>query len=401
MIFVFISIMILTAKDIEVKRDNTALRKGPASYYEILMKIPSRTYVKEIKALEGWIQVNYKSTPGYISSSATEEKKLKNDPFSGVTVKPGNIKATDHTVSAGVKGFARQFGTYQEFIPDPDFLESATQYLMDPQSFAVFESRTYTGYDRRKYINAYTLPVNDLPDYFTEAQEGFGLALAALISSSGLYNDSGLNNWVRNIGQVLVNAGYPSDITYRFFILDIDAPNAYACPGGFIFITRGMLDIIQSDAELAFILAHEVAHVCRFHGLMEMKERENQIGAESVFAELDEELPDAFDEEAKKTEAEMEAEITDIFSQLINGRLQKYEQEADKLGLIFMARAGFDPKAAKTILTRINSTSYTPANEHYTKNNITERLGWLANELKQYTKPKTEWLKPQKSTDRY
>lgn len=395
LVFVISSLLILSAKDIEVKRENTPLRKGPASYYSILAKIPSSTMVQELKRLEGWIQVNFKTQSGYIASSATQDKtKVANDPFAGVKVKPGAQNPSDHSVSAGVKGFARQFSSQQDFSPDPAFLEQATDYGFDPQSFSAFEKDIYRTYDLSAFRAAFKLPENTMPDHFTEAQEGFGLALAAMISSAGLYEKSALNLQIRNIGQLLVNSAYPSDITFRFFILDIDAPNAYACPGGFIFITKGMLDIIDTDAELAFILAHEIAHVCRFHGLLEMKQQENQIGAEIVFAELDEELPDAYDAQAQKTEAEMEAEISEIFNMLINGRLQSYEQEADRLGLMFMARTGFDPRAAKAILTRINSTAYSPVNEHYTKQNINARLGWLSQEMKQFTQPGTVWLRP-------
>lgn len=382
------------AKDIEVKRDNTALRKGPASYYTVLEKIPAKTKVQELKLAEGWIQVNYKTLSGYISSSSIDDKKLNNDPFAGVTVRPGNMSASDHAVSAGVKGFARQFAGSVDFVPDAGFMQLATDYSLDIASFNAYLNVIYSNQDPAIFRNKALLPQNDLPDYFTDAQEGFGLAVAARIASSGLDRTPSVNNWVRNTGQLIVNAAYPSDITYRFFVLDLAIPNAWACPGGFIFITSGMIKLLQSDAELAFILAHEIAHVSKFHGLLEMKKRENQIAAQSVFDELDAELPDAYDEDAKLTEKELESEIKDMFEYLVNGRMQEYEKEADKLGLAFMAQAGFNPSSAKNILKRIQTVAFSPisSNQHYNQQNISERLDWLDRELKQYDLSKDKWL---------
>jgi len=398
---IMISMLSLAATEIEIKRDNTALRKGPASYYQVLAKIPARTRVQQQKQLEGWLQVQYQNLQGYIAGSAITDKKLKNDPFAGVSVKPGNVTASDHAVSAGVKGFARQFGSMKDFIPDPSFLDTATNYTLDMDSFSQAQRLTYNYSDPGSYYARTPLPSNDMPDYFTEAQEGFGLAVAAKISSSGLYASHAVNAWVRNTGQIVVDAAFPSDIPYRFFVLDIDAPNAYACPGGFIFITIGLVNLLQSDAELAFILAHEIAHVCRFHGLLEIKERENQINSDYAFEELDLELPDAYDVDAKRTEAELEAEISNIFEYLVNGRMQSYEKEADQLGLIFAARAGFNPAAAKAILKRIYNTAFTPANEHYTKDNIKARLGWLEDELKRYSASRDAWLPDRTSFNIY
>ncbi|MDZ4121573.1 MAG: M48 family metalloprotease, partial [Candidatus Cloacimonadaceae bacterium] len=147
--------------------------------------------------------------------------------------------------------------------------------------------------------------------------EGFGLALASVIARQSIYKNQPLQEYISFVGSHIVEASDVPDIQFRFYILDIQQPNAYACPGGYIFVTRGMLKSLVSEAELAFVLAHEIAHVSRFHGLVEAEQRKHHISADAVFDELDSELPDAFSDAAKRTEAELEDQIMSMFENLI------------------------------------------------------------------------------------
>jgi predicted Zn-dependent protease len=181
--------------------------------------------------------------------------------------------------------------------------------------------------------------------------------------------------------------------------LDIPQPNAYACPGGYIFITKGMLSVLTNEAELACILAHEVAHVSRFHGLKELAERKNQIAADAVFGELDEELPDAYNEEDKLTEQELEDEAFGMFETVFQGRLDAYEQEADALGMRYAVRAGYDPKAMRSVLTRMVTQGAKSNNEHYRPDILQKRLQWVDTDLAKRKYPsdlqtnKSRWQK--------
>ena len=67
--------------------------------------------------------------------------------------------------------------------------------------------------------------------------------------------------YINIIGRALAPYGKRPDIKYMFGILDTDDINAYSCPGGYVFVTRGLLKILDNEAQLAAILGHEIGHI--------------------------------------------------------------------------------------------------------------------------------------------
>jgi predicted Zn-dependent protease len=98
-----------------------------------------------------------------------------------------------------------------------------------------------------------------------------GAVLAAQVAASfgGVWKDGSSaqawNAYVNKVGRGLVPYSNRPDIKYRFAILDSDDINAYSCPGGYIFVTRGLLKSLNNEAQLAGVLAHEIAHVSERH----------------------------------------------------------------------------------------------------------------------------------------
>ncbi len=82
-----------------------------------------------------------------------------------------------------------------------------------------------------------------------------------IIRQFGYYHDTAFQQYVDEIGQNLVKVCRRRDIGYHFTILDDDTKNAFAVPGGYIYITRGLLSLINSEAELAGVLGHEIGHI--------------------------------------------------------------------------------------------------------------------------------------------
>lgn len=123
---------------------------------------------------------------------------------------------------------------------------------------------------------------------FTYAQEYYlGRAIAAnILSTYTLYEDPAATRYVTLVGQtVAAHSDMPQTYGgYCFFILDSDEVNAFAAPGGLIFITRGMLSACENEDQLAAVLAHEVAHVQARHGVELIKDsRWKKFGTEAVF----------------------------------------------------------------------------------------------------------------------
>ena len=97
-----------------------------------------------------------------------------------------------------------------------------------------------------------------------------------------------LTEYVNLVGLTVASSQPRSDIYYRFGVLDTDQVNAFATPGGYIFVTRGALALMQDEAELAGVLAHEVGHVNEKHVVKEIQKRaRTSLGAEVAQEALD------------------------------------------------------------------------------------------------------------------
>jgi len=82
-----------------------------------------------------------------------------------------------------------------------------------------------------------------------------------IVEYYGYYHNQPLQNYVNRVGQKLVTVCKRRDIGYTFTVLDSDMVNAFAVPGGYVYLTRGLLAILNNEAEMAGVLAHEIGHV--------------------------------------------------------------------------------------------------------------------------------------------
>ncbi|MFC2166124.1 M48 family metalloprotease [Acidobacteriota bacterium] len=89
----------------------------------------------------------------------------------------------------------------------------------------------------------------------------------------GVYNDPDLNTYVMNVGQSLVPHTHRPHLEYHFAVLDSPVVNAFAVPGGYVYVTRGILALMNSEAELAVVLGHELGHVNARHSIHRMSEQ--------------------------------------------------------------------------------------------------------------------------------
>jgi predicted Zn-dependent protease len=161
---------------------------------------------------------------------------------------------------------------------------------------------------------------------------------------------------VNLVGQaVALNSEKPNTFGgYHFALLDSEEVNAFACPGGTILITRGMVRAVRSEDELAAVLAHEVAHVNHRDGIAAIsKSRWTEaltiIGTEAAktYGSRDvARLADIF-----------EGSIDDVFKTLVvNGYGRSQENDADLTALRYLAATGYDPKALEDFVARLAAT---------------------------------------------
>ncbi|MCP4395907.1 MAG: M48 family metalloprotease [bacterium] len=169
----------------------------------------------------------------------------------------------------------------------------------------------------------------------TEIQIGMEAA-AAIESQEKVLVDSYVQNYVNQLGQRLVQHSRRPDIAYQFKVVDSDEMNAFALPGGFIYVNRGLIAEASSEAELAGVIGHEIGHVAAKHGAKRMtKLLALQLGF-AVFWELSDR-----DRETKIKLLIADAVATGFL--LKNNR--DNERQADDLGTETLYNAGYDPVA--------------------------------------------------------
>lgn len=204
-----------------------------------------------------------------------------------------------------------------------------------------------------------------------------GQGIAAKIASQGLYHNKPVQDYINEVGQLVVAASDAYDVSFKFFILNLESVNAYACPGGIIFVTKGALQQMESEAELACFLGHEIAHVTKKHGMKEIEERREMITADNVFVDMDA----SSDPGVAAVSQDLDDMALESYETIFSGRLKGYETEADQMGLRYAARAAYNPHAVLGFLDRLNKGPELSNNEHYTKSENLIRVGKIKSYL--------------------
>jgi predicted Zn-dependent protease len=195
----------------------------------------------------------------------------------------------------------------------------------------------------------------------------------------GIYKDAALQQYVNTIGQQLARVSDRPNLEWHFAVVDQPAVNAFALPGGFVYITRGILPFLQNEAQLAGVLGHEIGHVTARHSASQYSKA---TGASVGLA-----LLGIFVPEAQQLQGAAETALSLLF--LKYGRDD--ELEADRLGAGYEAKGGWDPHALAGMLTTLGrldqasgsrkgvpnwlSTHPTPADRVQKVNAIVQQLG--------------------------
>ena len=372
-----------------VKRKHALLRTGPGSFYPCIAELPQGTAFRVLEEQGGWYRVSVEDTTGYVSTKVTEGEGQKADVFSRMAGQRAGVRVSEMVMSAGVKGFGEKFSKRLE--GDPNFVAYSLAYQIDYGKYEQFREETYRGFDIRSTRGQIELEPCEEPTFFTFSEEGMGLGIASKIAQIGLYGNKAVQDYVNYVANLVVEASDAYDICFKFFILDTPYMNGYSCPGGIVFITKGMLRKVESEAELACVLGHEIAHVARYHGMKESEERKGKITADDAFMELSDEFGESEDDDMAALDKELEDVVLAIYDQIFAGRLAEYEEEADRLGVLFAARAGYDPHGMVDLLTRIGLADETSNNEHYTKDQVASRKELVARYLNSRKWP-GKWL---------
>lgn len=159
----------------------------------------------------------------------------------------------------------------------------------------------------------------------------------------GEYQDAELQRYVRELGLALAGESELPELDWRFTVLDTPIVNAFALPGGYVYVSRGLVELADNEAELAGVLAHEIGHVTARHSA-ERYGGQILAGVAGLAAGI------LLGGEA--------ARVTSALGNVaLSGYSRSQEFEADTLGVRYIAQAGYDPEAMAGFLETMQANS--------------------------------------------
>jgi predicted Zn-dependent protease len=163
-----------------------------------------------------------------------------------------------------------------------------------------------------------------------------------ILKSGQVYEDPGLQDYVQELGSRLAEKSERPELPWTFRVLDDEIVNAFAAPGGYIYVTRGILAHLNSEAELATVLGHEIGHVTARHSANQMSKQQLMGVGLAVGMILEPAV----------------ASWSDVAQAGLGLAALKFsrddERQADNLGLRYMVGAGYDPHQAPEVFDMLN-----------------------------------------------
>ncbi len=178
----------------------------------------------------------------------------------------------------------------------------------------------------------------------------FGREVAArVIARYGLYENPKLMKYVNLVGSVIARTTNRPELDFHFAILNTDEINAYAAPGGYVFITRGALLKMQDEAELAGVIAHEMGHIVEKHVVKELKIKGSDESAAAGLAAL----IGGTSQSARTAFSQAVDKALDMLFK--DGYKREDETQADKDAVLFCALSGYEPSGLVKYFERLNA----------------------------------------------
>jgi predicted Zn-dependent protease len=168
---------------------------------------------------------------------------------------------------------------------------------------------------------------------------------ARLLGAAPLVNEPRQQRYVNNVGRWLASQTERPDLPWQFGVLETPGLNAFAVPGGTIFVTKGLVQRMRSEAELAGVLAHEIAHVLKKHHLKAIqKNAQASLAGEALQMAL------------KDSNSEIRGKLVGFGTEMYARGLDKSDElEADRLGVVIAARGGYDSYGLPAVLQTLQA----------------------------------------------
>lgn len=210
--------------------------------------------------------------------------------------------------------------------------------------------------------------------YEEERAIGGSLAIQVFNRFGGMHTNQRLQRYITTLGQALVAVSDRADIEYHFAVVNAEEPNAFATPGGYVFVSIGLLRLLQNEAQLAGVLSHEIAHITHRHALRTLERNKKLAGFGSLTVGMFGADPDLFDKV-------IEQAADTLFS---HGLDKELEYEADQVGTEYAFRLGYHPEGLESFLKALNARSNQKSVFWSTHPTPQDRLNSLHQQMTQY-----------------
>lgn len=181
-----------------------------------------------------------------------------------------------------------------------------------------------------------------------KAEIRFGREVGArVLGRHALEDHTALTRYVNLVGRGLALNSARPELEFYFGVVRSDAINAYATPGGYVFVTTAALHVMQDEAELAAVLAHEIAHVTERHIVRALKIRGAAASPEALLAQI---VGSVGDPARTALQLAVDQALEILFDR---GLDKENELDADRYATLMLVNSGYDPQALKRYLTRV------------------------------------------------
>lgn len=371
------------SETLQVERSNMLLYKSPTFASPSLGSVPVGQQVEAISRSGDWFQVNYEGKTGWLHKMTFPREKVPGERLPELqTTGPVRETKSDEVALAG-KGFTPEVETnYRQKNPGLNYAQ-----VDQIESFRINPTQM-TGFLQEGRLSSVpgSEPVNAIQGFSDSDEYYLGRAVAAnILAKYPLYQNQALTQYVNMVGQAVAQK-YSQSATSRgfhFAVLDTSEPNAFACPGGIILVTRGLIKDCQNEDELAAVLAHEVSHVVHKDGIKSIRKARKSkkrtsavtktLGKAKWALALRPRIRRRFRRQLAAKGAKtaltvggglaagslvnlFEDAINDTIKTIVvNGYSRSAEENADREAVSILAGTGYSPVALSSLLTKMTS----------------------------------------------
>lgn len=367
-------------------RAENYIREGAGSFFNLVTTVPKNTQLRLLQKSRGWAKVSLPDKRvGWTSEqsiTATPPSKAYRDKLSTETA---STKVSKVGMSAAVKAFAKGMGNTAD-PEEMDYVVDAFESGPGSEAYTSFKQPLQQRSSNRGKFSLRELRLGTARYNQSLDEIKIGASVSSrILATFDVVKNRDLEEYLTLIAATLTENTDFYDWKISIFVLDSPMVNGFAAPGGYIFVTRGLIESCEDESELAAVLAHEIGHLIRRHGLQETTRRQADIKAEGAFDELDEEVGGKSAEEEDLDNMALES-----YNRVVHKRLFSYELEADKVAAVLSANAGYDPygivRISKTI-QRIQASQPKPDifdSEYFEQDDAKERTTKIESFVKKY-----------------